>query len=71
MSRVRCADQFSIALSTIHGVKGETHDATLVMETKYYCFDVGVMIPYLTGEAPSDANPNSRMRPRGTAPKPL
>jgi DNA helicase II / ATP-dependent DNA helicase PcrA len=60
---VRCADHFSIALSTIHGVKGETHDATLVMETKYYGFDVGVMIPYLTGEAPSDANPNSRMRP--------
>src|SRR5690606_36409827 len=27
---------FDIEVSTIHGVKGETHDATLVLETKFH-----------------------------------
>jgi DNA helicase-2/ATP-dependent DNA helicase PcrA len=58
---VKHKDGFVIELSTIHGVKGETHDATLVMETKNYCYDLGVMIPYLTGECPNDTNPNSGM----------
>ncbi len=58
---IRHADGFVIELSTIHGVKGETHDATLVMETKNYCFDLGVMVPYLTGEFPDDAKPNVQM----------
>lgn len=31
---------FSVELSTIHGVKGETHDATLVLETRNHCFDL-------------------------------
>lgn len=58
---IRHEDGFLIELSTIHGVKGETHDATLVLETKNYCFDLGVMVPYLAGECPSDAQPNSRI----------
>lgn len=58
---IRHADGFVIELSTIHGVKGETHDATLVMESKNYCFDLGVMVPYLAGECPSNAQPNARI----------
>ncbi|WP_353642516.1 UvrD-helicase domain-containing protein [Mesorhizobium sp. WSM2239] len=35
-------------VSTIHGVKGETHDATLVLETKLNkLFDVAEMLPFL------------------------
>ncbi len=58
---IRHEDGFSIELSTIHGVKGETHDATLVIETKNHCFDMGAMVPYLTGEWPCAVNPNSRL----------
>jgi hypothetical protein len=37
-----------IEVSTIHGVKGETHDATLVLETKFRTlFDVAEMLPFL------------------------
>jgi DNA helicase II / ATP-dependent DNA helicase PcrA len=39
-------------LSTIHGVKGETHDATLVLETKFGAlFDVKEMLPFLINPA--------------------
>lgn len=42
-----------IALATIHGVKGETHDATLVCETKYqFWYDIQEMAEFL-------CNPNS------------
>lgn len=54
-------DGFRIELSTIHGVKGETHDATLVLETKNHCCDLEVMLPYLTGCLPSAEHPNSNM----------
>ncbi|MDP2518722.1 UvrD-helicase domain-containing protein [Shimia thalassica] len=54
-------DGFKIELSTIHGVKGETHDATLVLETKNHCCDLEVMMPYLTGCLPSEAHPNSKV----------
>ncbi|KAB2727992.1 UvrD-helicase domain-containing protein [Brucella anthropi] len=38
-------------VSTIHGVKGETHDATLVLETKFgTLFDVKEMLPFLIDE---------------------
>jgi len=52
-------DGFKLELSTIHAVKGETHDATLVLETKYYNFDMEVMLPYLTGDLPDQDNLNS------------
>lgn len=55
---VRHRDGFSIELSTIHGVKGETHDATLVMETKNYCFDLEAMLPFLVDSLPNEQNPN-------------
>jgi len=44
---VRHPNGFHIHLSTIHGVKGETHDATLVMETKFNQHDVGSVLDYL------------------------
>ncbi|NQZ83313.1 MAG: UvrD-helicase domain-containing protein [Colwellia sp.] len=37
-------------LSTIHSVKGETHAATLVLETKNYNFDIGTLIDYILNE---------------------
>ena len=57
-NRIRHQSGFEIQLSTIHGVKGETHDATLIFETKNYKFDLETMLPYLTGELPSDDRPN-------------
>lgn len=45
------ADGLRIRLATIHSVKGETHDATLLMETKYRkLFDVKEMLPHLLDE---------------------
>jgi DNA helicase-2/ATP-dependent DNA helicase PcrA len=38
-----------IKVSTIHGVKGETHKATLYLETKFRYFDLEEMIKHLTG----------------------
>lgn len=39
-------------VSTIHGVKGETHDATLVLETQFRTlFDVREMLPFLINPA--------------------
>ncbi|HBB6940300.1 TPA: UvrD-helicase domain-containing protein [Legionella pneumophila] len=51
-----------IELSTIHGVKGETHDATLVLETKNYCYDIEAMMPYLTHDLPNDEHMNRQLR---------
>ncbi len=42
-------DGFHIHLSTIHSVKGETHDATLVMETKNYNYDIGQLLNHIAG----------------------
>ena len=60
-NKIRHSDGFLIELSTIHGVKGETHDATLVVETKNHTFDVATMLPYLTGELPSADHPNTTL----------
>ncbi len=63
-NRIRHSDGFQIELSTIHGVKGETHDATLVLETKNYEFDLNGMLPFLTGELPNAKMPNTKMGKR-------
>ena len=42
-------DGFRIQFSTIHGVKGETHDATLVMETKNYKYDISTLLNHIVG----------------------
>ncbi|MEN8254836.1 MAG: hypothetical protein ABFR33_05130 [Verrucomicrobiota bacterium] len=49
-----------LELSTIHGVKGETHDATLLLETRFHEFDLGTMLPYLTGEHKSPTGKRKR-----------
>ncbi|MEH6467447.1 MAG: hypothetical protein V7722_07425, partial [Porticoccus sp.] len=33
-----------VEVGTIHSVKGETHDATLVLETKNHQFDIAVLV---------------------------
>lgn len=55
-------NKFRVELSTIHGVKGETHDATLVLETKNRAHDVGGMIRHLCGEHPNQNNRNRDLR---------
>jgi DNA helicase II / ATP-dependent DNA helicase PcrA len=42
----------AIEVGTIHSVKGETHDATLVLETHYYTHDIGSLLPYLAAGTP-------------------
>ena len=42
-------DGFNIQLSTIHGVKGETHDATLVMETRNRKYDIAELLNHIAG----------------------
>ncbi|MDE2483300.1 MAG: UvrD-helicase domain-containing protein [bacterium] len=36
-----------LKLDTIHSVKGQTHDATLVLETQYYEHDISEILPLL------------------------
>jgi hypothetical protein len=55
---LRYDDCFDIELSTIHGAKGETHDSTLILETKNQLLDLSTMLPYLTHELPSITTPN-------------
>ena len=38
-----------IEVDTIHSVKGETHAATLMLETKFYEYDVHQMLDYIIG----------------------
>lgn len=59
---IRHPKGFRVELSTIHGVKGETHDATLVLETKNHCFDLEIMLPYVMGDLPSEDHPNTTLR---------
>jgi superfamily I DNA/RNA helicase len=60
-NKIAHTDGFHIELSTIHGVKGETHDATLIVETKNHTFDLKTMMPYLTGELPNIEHPNTEL----------
>ncbi|SHF97421.1 UvrD-helicase domain-containing protein [Vibrio gazogenes] len=39
----------SIVVDTIHAVKGETHSATLLLETKFHEYDVHQMLDYIIG----------------------
>lgn len=49
-NKLKYLNEFEMELSTIHGVKGETHDATLLLETRFHEFDLKTMLPYLTTE---------------------
>lgn len=57
-NRVKHRDGFIVEASTIHGVKGETHHATLIVETKHHVFDLATMMPYLVGDYPDAAHSN-------------
>ncbi|RLD09214.1 MAG: hypothetical protein DRI56_04580, partial [Chloroflexota bacterium] len=46
-----CDNDVDIQVGTIHSVKGETHDATLILETKYSrWFDLEDMLDYLISD---------------------
>ena len=51
-----------IEINTIHGAKGQTHQATLVLETYYYQSDLVTILPYLTGR--NIQNPRTRVLTR-------
>lgn len=43
-------DGITIDFSTIHGAKGETHDATLILESSYWGnYDIKLMLPWILG----------------------
>ena len=42
--------EIEIEVSTIHGVKGETHTATCYLETYFYDYDIKRIINYMNGE---------------------
>ena len=41
--------EIEIEVSTIHGVKGETHTATCYLETFFYGYDINRIINYMKG----------------------
>ena len=44
----RATNGIAVHVSTIHAVKGETHDATLILETKFRkLFDIAEMLPFI------------------------
>jgi hypothetical protein len=46
-------DKLEIEISTVHGVKGQTHQATLLVETYYdKKFHIQSILPYLIGNPP-------------------
>jgi len=49
----------SIRLGSIHGVKGETHTATLVLESFHQTHHLKKLIPWLTGKRPKPGLDNS------------
>lgn len=60
-NKIKHPDGFDIHLSTIHRVKGETHDATLIMETKFHDFDIKVMLPYIIKVLPNEDHPHDSL----------
>lgn len=52
-------------LKTIHKVKGETHDATLLLETKFQCLDVNNIFEYLKrSDSTSVEAPTGELAPK-------
>ena len=62
-NNIMTIDGINIEFSTIHGAKGETHDATLVMDTCNYKDDLSIMIEYLVKTKPDEQAPNSSLSP--------
>ena len=42
-----------IQIATVHGVKGETHTATLYLESSYYELETKRLLPFMKGEHPN------------------
>ena len=54
-THIRGGVSIDIEMSTIHGVKGQTHTATLYLETFYRDYDVSRIMKYLEGtHTPAD-----------------
>jgi DNA helicase II / ATP-dependent DNA helicase PcrA len=51
-SNVFQAHGVRIKLGTIHSVKGQTHDATLLLDTHYHGSELKALLPILLGERP-------------------
>lgn len=50
-------DGITIDFSTIHGAKGETHDATLILESSYWGnYDIKLMLPWVLGQEVDRSN---------------
>jgi len=52
----------TIEVATIHSVKGETHDATLALETKFRTFDIHQMLDHIAGIDTSQITKATRMK---------
>lgn len=52
-SKLCCFDGGAIEISSVHAVKGETHTATLYLDTFYYGYDVHRILPFLNGILPT------------------
>jgi len=51
----QCDNGLEIEVSTIHGVKGQTHDATLILETKYRSYwDIKESLDFLLMKVSKD-----------------
>jgi hypothetical protein len=46
----RDGKEVSIRVGSIHSVKGETHTATLVMETFWHKHNLAALLPWLSGD---------------------
>lgn len=44
LNTYKCSNGVKIKVATIHSVKGETHDSTLVLETKLYKYDLSYFL---------------------------
>lgn len=57
-------NQINIEVSTVHGVKGQTHTATLYLETFHYNYDIIRIVEYLKGKyiPPTQTRVRSNLR---------
>ncbi len=54
----------NVRVGSIHSVKGETHTATLVLETFYYAHHLDALKPWLLGQAQGGNNRSDRIKQR-------
>lgn len=46
LNTYKCSNGIKMNVSTIHSVKGETHDSTLVLETKFHHYDLSYFLTH-------------------------